>query len=105
VTVDPGRKTDRINGPRFEPLATPVVIREWKKNRGGDTIRVTLKSYKEINVIDLRTWFSEDGCRKPGKGFTSSVRQLPELALAVNAALTTARDLGLLRDDGEAEHE
>jgi hypothetical protein len=98
-TRRPGRKTDRVNGPRVAPIAEPVVIREWKRDRSGNVIRLTLKSYEGTNIIDLRTWFSANGHRLPGKGFACHVRQLPALAEAMTAACASARDLGLIDDE------
>ena len=101
-SISPRRKTDRTNGPRVAPLAEPVVISEWKKNRAGDTIRLTLKSFEEHNIVDLRTWFSRDGQRLPGKGFACSIRQLPAIAVAIATALAKARELGLIDGEGES---
>jgi len=44
------------------------MIAQWWKNRGGDSVRVTLATYADRNLIDLRTWFTADGELQPGKG-------------------------------------
>ena len=52
------------------PLSEPLTIAEWWKNRRGESIRLVLDAYQGRNVVDLRTWFTDDdGELKPGKGF------------------------------------
>jgi hypothetical protein len=87
---------------RPSPLAEPVLIGEWKKNRGADVIRAQLKSYEGYDLFDLRTWFNApDGqCRPTSKGFTCGVRHLPQLAKAIDAALRKARELGVIDGEG-----
>lgn len=92
----PGRKTVRENPREKQTLAEPVVIAEWKRNRHGETIRCSIQTFNEYNLFDLRTWWSDNGYRKPGKGFCCAVAHLPELARAVNAALAKAIDLDLI---------
>jgi len=36
-------------------LAEPIIIAQWWKNRGGESVRVTLSTYADRNLIDLRT--------------------------------------------------
>ena len=83
-------------------LAEPIIIAQWWKNRGGESVRVMLTTYADRNLIDLRTWFTADGKLQLGKGFAADVRHLPRLA----AALTKARELRLIttnNDDGGAQ--
>ena len=80
-------------------LAEPITIAEWWKNRGGESVRVTLSTYADRNLVDLRTWFTADGKLKPGKGFAADVRHLPRLAAALSKAEVKARELGLVTDD------
>jgi hypothetical protein len=62
--------------------------------------RVTLPTYADRNLVDLRTWFAADGKLKLGKGFAADVGHLPRLV----AALARATELGLLTDnDNRAE--
>jgi hypothetical protein len=97
----PGRKTLRTQTRAASVLAEPLTIGEWKKNRGGDSIRISLRSFEGFELIDIRTWHgSEEGQRKPGKGFAASVRHLPQLFKTIGAALTKARELRLL-DEGQ----
>jgi hypothetical protein len=82
-------------------LAEPIIIAQWWKNRGGESVRVTLSSYADRNLVDLRTWFTAGGKLKPGKGFAADVRHLPRLAAALAKAEVKARELGLIStDDG-----
>jgi hypothetical protein len=80
-----------------------VVIAEWKKNRAGETVRITLQSYEGHNLVDVRTWFGEDGFRRPGKGFAAAVKHLPALGAGIAAALAKAVELGLLAPTGGPE--
>lgn len=94
-TAAPGRKTARTM-PRVDLIAEPITISEFKKNRNGDLVRLILKSYEGTPIVDLRTWFFDEGIRKPGKGFTSHIKHLPNLAAAMNEALAKATELGLI---------
>jgi hypothetical protein len=102
VPTLPYRKTDRVMPRKPSPLAEPILIATWKKNRGADVIRVTLKNYEGFDLFDLRTWFNDrEGQCRPGKGFTCGVRHIPQLAKAIDAALRKARELGLVDGGGE----
>jgi hypothetical protein len=87
-------------------FSEPVTIAEWWKNRRGESIRVCLSTYEGRNLADVRTWYSEDGRLKPGKGFAAEVKHLPRLAAALAKAEAKARELGLIgytnTDSGEA---
>lgn len=84
-------------------LSEPVMVAEWWKNRGGESVRVQLSTFKEHNLVDIRTWFTaDDGVMRPGKGFACGVRHLPRLIDALTAALDKARVLGVL--DAEQSH-
>lgn len=99
ATRRPGRKTDRTAAPRAPALAEAVVISEWRKNRGGESVKVQIKPFENAVLIDIRTWYGEDGYRKPGKGFAATIKHLPALAKAMTAACASARDLGLLDNE------
>jgi|HubBroStandDraft_1064217.scaffolds.fasta_scaffold649449_1 ABC-type amino acid transport substrate-binding protein len=82
-------------------LTGPIEVARFWKNRRGEAIVVRLSTYEGHTLIDQRTWFTAtDGALKPGKGLACAVRHLPELAAAVNKALTKARELGLVDTDG-----
>lgn len=88
------------NAPPALKLPVPIVIAEWWKNRGGQSIRVQLTEYEGRPLIDVRSWFTgADGVLKPGKGFAASIRHLPRLHAEIGNALNRARELGLI--DGE----
>jgi hypothetical protein len=73
---------------RHPILPEPIIISEWWKNRGGESIRVRLSTYEGHNLVDLRTWWvGDDGKLKPGKGFACAVKHLPKLADALAKAL------------------
>jgi len=82
-----------------ERLSAPVTIAEWWKHRRGESIRGSLSSYEGRNLADVRTWYTEDGRLKPGKGFAAEVKHLPRLAKALAKAEAKARELYLI-DDG-----
>ena len=77
-------------------LAEPIIVAQWWKNRGGESVRLTLSTYADRNLVDLRTWFTADGKMQPGKGFAADVRHLPRLAAALAKAEAKATELGLL---------
>lgn len=93
----PGRKTDRTMPVHRPVISETVLIAEFKKNRGGDSVRVRLRPYQTHTIIDIRTWESDlKGYRTPGKGFACAVAKLPELVRAIDKALAKARELGLI---------
>jgi hypothetical protein len=77
------------------PLAEPITIAEWWKNRRGESIRLVLSQFQGRSILDLRTWYTADGKLKPGKGFAAEVRRLPRLAAngAASGPLGTLLDL------------
>ena len=101
---------DRINVKRLPPssspavrirqrptLSEPVTVSQWWKNRIGESIRVSLGTYKNHNVLNVRTWWTDDdGVLKPGKGFSCSVRHAPKLAAALAKAVGKAIEFGLI---------
>ncbi len=102
ITSLPGRKTAPIIE-RAEPqLAEPVVIAHFWKNRRREAIRVALENYNGRNLVDVRQcYLGPDGkLQLSKKGIALCVRQLPELAAALNTAVERARELGLLDAEG-----
>ena len=83
----------------------PITVSEWWKNRGGESVRISLSTYQGRNLIDIRTWHSSEGKLVPGKGFAADVRHLPHLAAALAKAEAKARELGLITsgDDGSTQ--
>ena len=82
------------------PPDLPITLAEWPRN-SRETVRVRLDLFSGQVVVDCRSWWRDaSGELRPGKsGLTLSVRHLPTLAAAVNAALTHARSAGHLTDD------
>jgi hypothetical protein len=89
--------------PEITALAEPVEFRFWK-NRGGEAVVVSLRSYQGRALIDVRQSFTnKEGKLQPtSKGVAMAVLRLPELAAAINGALNKARELGLLKGEGTA---
>jgi hypothetical protein len=87
---------------RRPTLDEPITIEQWFKNRGGEIIRLELSTYKDANILNLRTWHTDktDGITRPGKGFACSAKHLPKLAKVFAKAVDRARELGLIDDDG-----
>jgi hypothetical protein len=83
------------------PLPEEIVIDRFWKNRSKDAVVVSLSSFKDHNLIDVRTHsMSSDGKLLPTKkGIAVSILRLPELAKAVNKALAKARELKLIPDE------
>jgi hypothetical protein len=87
-------------------LAEPITVAEWWKNRRGESIRVTLSTWKDRNLIDVRTWGPDpaEGRLKPTtKGFAAGLRHLPKLVSALTKAESRARELGLIENDAEGD--
>jgi hypothetical protein len=85
-------------------LPEPVEIAKFWRNRRGEAVIVSLREYEGRVLIDCRVNFTnKEGKFQPtNKGLSLVVLRLPELAKAINKALTTAQSLGLLDDDGGA---
>ena len=84
-------------------LAEPITIAEWWKNRRGESIRLALNQFQGRSIVDLRTWYTQDGKLKPGKGFAAEVHHLPRLAAAFAKAEAKAQELGLIGDKGTGD--
>jgi len=82
-------------------LSEPIIIAQWWKNRGGESVRVTLSTYADRTIIDLRTWYTAAGKLQPGKGFAADVRHLPRLAATLAKAEAKATELGLIPADND----
>ena len=85
-------------------LTAPVIIDRWWRNRGGDAVYVRLSSFKQHDLIDIRSWRADSqGISRPGKGIALAVKHLPRLHAAIGKALSRAIELGLLDDDGDGK--
>jgi hypothetical protein len=80
----------------------PIMIAEWPLNNRGEAVRVTIDNYKGTWLISVRKWFkADDGQMRPGKGLAMGAKNLPPLAAAIEQALATARERGLIPADQE----
>jgi Transcriptional Coactivator p15 (PC4) len=85
-------------------LSEPVVVSRFWRSRAHDAIVTTLQTYEGHNLIDVRTHRMSQGRLVPTtQGISIVVLRLPELHKAITKALKTARDLGLIDDDGVGE--
>ena len=80
------------------PLAEPVVVARFWKNRRGESVQAALLSYEGRECFDIRQFYtSREGKHLPTtKGITILLLRLPELVDAVNKSLARARELGLI---------
>jgi hypothetical protein len=87
---------------RIGPLAAPVVIADFWANRRGESVRVQLREFEGLALVDVRRHFTNDNgqLQATKKGLALAVTRLPELAAAINKALARARELDLI--DGDA---
>jgi Transcriptional Coactivator p15 (PC4) len=85
------------------PLAEPIEISKfWKNRQRRAAIVVSLKSFEDQNIVDVREYFTDSqGHMRPStKGLAMAVRRLPELSRALRLTLEKARALKLLPEDG-----
>lgn len=93
----PWRKTDRRMPAKPPAIPEPLLIAEWKKNRYSDVIRIMLRTYEGVDLVDIRSWWNDQhGQCKPGKGISLRVNHLKQLIKALQAALLKASELGLI---------
>ncbi len=78
-----------------EEIAT---IAEFKKNGRGETVRVSLSRLNGTVIADIRTYFLDKSGNSQAskKGLALLVTKLPELADALQKAVTEARQRGVL---------
>jgi Transcriptional Coactivator p15 (PC4) len=79
-------------------LAEPIIVAEFWANRRGESIRVQLREFEGIAILDVRKHYTAaDGVLRPTKkGLSLVIRRLPDLAAAIAKAERQARELGLL---------
>jgi len=101
------RKTDRQQASRQCPIAedAPIEIHKMWRDRSGNALVFSLKSYRGRAFFDLRTFYTDqDGVLKPtAKGVTASPSKLPEIFKAIVKTVDRARELGLIDDEGFGE--
>jgi hypothetical protein len=100
------RKTARQMPARQCPIAEnePIEIHKMSRDRRGNALVFSLKSYEGRAFFDLRTYYTDqDGIFKPtAKGITASPSKLPEIFKAIVKAVDRARELGLIEEDGQS---
>ena len=89
---------------RTPTLTEPVPIASfWKSARDRlNHVRIELSEYEGHPLINIRIWQTgADGIDRPTvKGIALGIGKLPELAQAIDKAQAKARELGLLRGEG-----
>lgn len=86
-------------------LNEPVVISKlWKNRQRNESVHVTLSEYEGHCLINVRVYCTgSDGIDRPTqKGVAMGIRNLPELARALDKAEAKAHELGLLADESVA---
>jgi hypothetical protein len=84
-------------------LAEPILVAEFWANRRGESLRVQLRMFEGVPLIDLRKFYTgaEGKLLPTKKGLSLVIRRLPDLAAAIVKAERVARELGLIREEGE----
>jgi len=77
------------------------VIAQWefRKNRAGQSIKIQLKRFRGVVLVDLFIWVPADGGYRKREGFAATVNHLPALAAALRHAEAKARELGLIESE------
>jgi hypothetical protein len=89
--------------PASAPLAEPITVAKWWKNRRrNESVHVTLSEYEGRAIISVRVYSTgADGIDRPSpKGISMAVDKLPTLARALAKAEAKARELGLIDGPG-----
>jgi len=89
-----------VSGPSTAPPPDgDRVVATIPNGRRGEELRVSLNTFKGKHYFAMRIWYADDaGEMKPsGKGANLKIDLLPDIAEAVNKALATARDEGLVK--------
>jgi hypothetical protein len=84
------------------PAEQVEIARFWKNRGRNESVHVTLSEYEGHPLINIRVYSTgSDGIDRPTtKGIAIGIRKLPELAAAVAKALATARERGMVADEG-----
>ena len=84
--------------PRKPQLEEPVIVDRMWANRQHDAVFVTLSTYRDQTLIDIRKHAMDTSGKlvPTPKGIALKVTRLPDLAKAIDKALRKARELGLL---------
>ncbi len=86
-------------------LAEPIRVAEFWKNRRSESVRISLSTYKERNLIDgiggARPNVAEGRLKPTTKGIATKVCYRPKLVAALAKAESKARELGLITSDND----
>jgi len=84
-------------------LREPIEIGKFFSNRRGEFVVVAIKEFEGIIFADARKFYTDaDGISRPTKkGLAPTLRKLPELVALLERTLAKARELGLIRTEGE----
>lgn len=99
-----GQSATPSSAPHKSKLAEPIIVAEFWCNRRGEAVRVQLREYEGVAILDLRRHYTaSDGVLRPTKkGLSIAIRKLPDLVSAINKAEQKARALGLIKPAGQA---
>lgn len=81
-------------------LAEPVICSEFWANRRGESVRIQLREFQGITIVDIRRHYTAaNGKTLPTKkGIALAIARLPDLARAIAKAVNKAEELGLIRE-------
>jgi hypothetical protein len=84
-------------------ISEPIIVAEFWANRRGESVRIQLREFEGVALIDIRKHFTgADGKMLPTKkGLSVAVRRLPELIAGLRKALDKARELHLIATGGD----
>jgi hypothetical protein len=90
--------------PRTPKLPEPVIVAEFWANRRGESVRIQLREFEGLVLVDIRKHYTAaDGRMLPTKkGLSIAIARLPDLARAIGKAVHKAQELGLLSGGGES---
>jgi len=84
---------------RASVLREPVIVSEFWCNRRGESVRVQLRQFEGVPLLDVRKYYTGAAGKllPTAKGLALAVRRLPELHAAIGKALAKAHELGLIK--------
>ena len=82
-------------------LPEPVIVHKDWINRRHDALIVSLSTFKDTNIVDVRKHsMSSDGRLLPTqKGIAMQITRLRDLGKAIDKAIKRAIELGLIDDE------
>lgn len=83
-------------------LTEPIVVAEFWANRRGEGVRVQLREFEGVALVDIRKHYTNaEGKLSPTKkGLAIRLRRLPEVGDLLEKTLAKARELDLIREGG-----